>query len=218
MKNFLIILTLLTLFNCSDNDDIDLTLYNEKLTVLENLNNGVPVSDVVASVNEEDLIGLEFGGGHIYYVNQMRGTVMIAANYSDLGPISWGDHFDFTNSQLIGDGKQNTLDIVLGNANDNSNVPNGLEFGSDNYVFKIVTDLDYRNFNDWFVPSKNSAEAIFNNLHAHSLGDFDTSIFYWTSSKVEYQPFVISFNEVFDGEAFLGSCFDTNSVIIVREM
>ena len=69
-----------------------------------------------------------------------------------------------TNGDLIGDGFENTQQIVDGNLNDNSSVSNGLEFGSDDYAFKIVHDLEYKNYDDWFIPSSESAKAIYSNL------------------------------------------------------
>lgn len=226
MKKLLIILLTLTMFNCSKDDDeaqvevevIDLTTYNSEISVLENLENGVAVLDITEQLGIEALYGLEFGGGFIFHVNETDGTLMVATDYSVIGQTSWGDHFDLTNSAQIGDGLVNTQQIVDGNLNDNSMVPNGFEFGSDDYAFKIVTDLTYRNYDDWFIPSSGSMEAMFDNVHSQGLGDFDETLFYWTSTKEGYQPYVMSFNvNTFSGNAFLGTCFASNSVIIVRK-
>lgn len=219
MKNVYLIVLALLMFNCSNDDDTstDLTQYNANLSVLQNLDNGVAVLDITAEVGVEALYGLEYGGGYIYYVDDTDGSLMIATDYSEIGTKSWGDHFDLTNGDLIGDGQTNTQLLVDGNLNDNSTVPNGLEFGSDDYVFKIVTDLVYRDYDDWFVPSKGSIEAIFNNVHMQGLGNFDETLFYWTSTKVGYHPYVMSFNPNFGGGAFFGSCFDSSAIILVRK-
>lgn len=222
MKNLLFILLALTIFNCSknddDNEDIDITQFNSELSIIENLDNGVNVLDIKEQLGVEALYGIEYGGGFIFYVDETDGTVMVAADYSAIGPTSWGDHFDLTNSPLIGAGLENTQQIVDGNLNDNSNVPNGLEFGSDDYIFKIISDLEYRNYDDWFIPSSGSMKAIFDNVHAQGLGDFDETVFYWTSTKQGYSPYVMSFNaNFFNGDAFLGSCFNSNGALIVRK-
>ena len=205
------------MFNCSEDDTLDLTVFNLELSVLENLENGVPVLDISNELGVESLYGVAYGGGFIFNVDQTDGSLMVAADYSDLGPSAWGDHFDLTNGILIGNGLENTQQIVDGNLNDNSSVPNGLEFGSDDYVFKIVIDLEYRNYDDWFVPSSDSMRAIFDNVHSQGLGDFDETLFYWTSTKDGYQSFVMSFSSTFSGEPFLGSCFNSNGVLIVRK-
>lgn len=225
MKKVLFILLAVTFFNCSNDDDnftepevVDLTEFNAELSVLENLENGVAVLDITAQLGVEAFYGIEYGGGFIFHVDETDGTIMVATDYAVIGLTSWGDHFDFTNSTQIGDGLENTQQIVAGNLNDNSMVTNGLEFGSDDYAFKIVSDLEYRNYNDWFIPSSGSMEAIFNNVHTQSMGNFDETIFYWTSSKAGYQPYVMSFNlNTFGGECFLGTCFGSNNVILVRK-
>jgi len=70
MKNHIIYL-LLSLFivSCS-NDEIDLTVYNSEISAIENLNNGVPVLDIIAEIGISPLYGLEYGGGFIFHVNE----------------------------------------------------------------------------------------------------------------------------------------------------
>lgn len=218
MKKYLLILLALLVFNCSEDDTVDPTIFNENISIIENLENGVPVLDITSSLGVEVLYGLEYGGGYIYHVNEIDGTLMVATNYSQIGTKSWGDHFDLTNGEAFGDGESNTEQIVNGNLADNSNVSNGLEFGSDDYAFKIAYDLNYNAYDDWFIPSRQSIEAIFNNLHLQDIGNFDETLFYWTSSKAGYQPFVMSFNSNFGGETFLGSCFNSNAILLVRKI
>ena len=221
MKRLLFILLALTIFNCSNDDDtvesIDPTIFNSELSVMENLENGVAVLEITEQLGVQALYGIEYGGGFIFHVDETDGTLLVVTDYSSIGTTSWGDHFDLTNGALIGDGLENTQQIVEGNLNDNSSVPNGLEFGSDDYAFKIVADLEYQTYNDWFIPSSGSMRAIFENLHSQGLGDIDENLFYWTSTKDGYSPFVMSFNVSFGGEAFLGSCFSANSALIVRK-
>ncbi|SEC21747.1 hypothetical protein SAMN04489761_2402 [Tenacibaculum sp. MAR_2009_124] len=218
MKRFVFVVCILFTLSCSKNIEIDPTIFNEELSVLENLQNGVSTLQIANSLGKEALYGVNYEGGFIFHVNEINGSLLVACNYSEIGPKSWGDHFNLTTSNLISDGMKNTIQIIEGNAANNSNVTNGFEFGSDNYVFKIAYDLNYKNHDDWFIPSKESVEAIYLNLHEKGMGNFDESLFYWTSSKSGYEPYVMSFDSNFNGEAFLGSCFNSNSIIVVRKI
>jgi hypothetical protein len=107
--------------------------------------------------------------------------------------------------------------IVDGNQNDNS--ADGFEFGSDDYAFKIVSDLEYNDNNDWFIPSRDSMKAIFDNVHSQGFGNFNETLIYWSSTKIEYSPYVMGFNfDSWGGEAFLGSCASPNGILIARKI
>ncbi|CAI8425475.1 MAG: Uncharacterised protein [Flavobacterium sp. SCGC AAA160-P02] len=217
MKNHIIYL-LLSLFivSCS-NDEIDLTVYNSEISAIENLNNGVPVLDIIAEIGISPLYGLEYGGGFIFHVNETDGSLLVATDYSEIGDVAWGDVFDLDTSPEIGSGPENTEQIIIGNLNDNS--VNGTEFGSDNYAFKIVSDLEYRDFNDWFIPSSGSMKAIYDNVHSLGFGNFDETLIYWSSTKEGYFPYVMAFNfNSWGGEAFPGSCLVVNGVLIARKI
>ena len=218
MKKTLFILAALVVISCSKNDDLDPKSFNDNLSVLENLNNGVAVLAIADAVGIDALHGIEFGGGYIYHVDETDGSLLVANTYASVGEKSWGDHFDLTNGDLLGDGQENTSQIVEENLKDNSDVPNGLEFGSDDYAFKIVDDLVFEASDDWFIPSRASAEAIYNNVFAKGIEGFSEQAFYWTSTKQGYQPYVMSFNPNFDGKAFLGTCFGENSILIARKI
>ena len=104
-----------------------------------------------------------------------------------------------------------------GNQNDNSS--NGTEFGSDNYAFKIVDDLNHNGYNDWFIPSSGSMEIIYSNVHSLGLGNYNENLIYWSSSKEGYFPYVMAFNfESWGGLPFPGSCLDVNGLLIARKI
>ena len=154
------------IFSCSNDDDvtnlpevidpIDVTIFNPELSIIENLDNEVDVLDIVEALGVQTLYGIEYGGGFVFHVDETDGTLYVVKDYSSIGLTSWGDHFDLTTGALIGDGLESTQRIVEGNLNDNSSVPNGLEFGSDDYAFKIVADLEYQTYG--IVPAKLSEE------------------------------------------------------------
>ena len=205
---------------CSKDESVDLILhnaYNAEITVEQNLNNGVDILDILEANDVNSLYGIEYNGGFIFDVNIEDGSMIVATDYSQIGSVAWGDVFSLDTSAEIGTGDANTQMIVDGNQNDNSS--DGFEFGSDDYAFKIVSDLEYNNNNDWFIPSRDSMKAIFDNVHSLGFGNFNESLIYWSSTKVGYSPYVMGFNfDSWGGEAFLGSCASPNGILIARKI
>ena len=101
--------------------------------------------------------------------------------------------------------------IVDGNQNDNS--ADGV------FIWRIGPNegLDYNNNKD-YLPSKDSMQAIYDNVHAIGMGDFNENLTYWTSTKVGYAPFVMNFNISWGGIALPGLCTNANGIMIVREL
>ena len=89
----LLILSALLVFACSS-DDIDPTIFNTDLDILENLNNGVAPADIVENVGAEVLYGLYYGGGYIFHFDENDGGLIVATDYSQIGNKRWGDIFD----------------------------------------------------------------------------------------------------------------------------
>ena len=223
MKNLFLLFLSISLISCNvglsiDDEQFDPTIFNSEVSIIENLENGVNVLDIVSQTGIDALYGLEYGGGFIFHVDQIDGTLLVARDYPVAGIVAWGDHFDLITSSSIGDGLENTQIMVNRNAEDNSMVTNGLEFGSDNYVFKIALDLVHEGFDDWFIPTSDSMQAIFDNVYTKGMGNFNQTYIYWSSTKEGYYPYVMGFNlNSWGGETFTGSCFDVNGVLIVRK-
>jgi hypothetical protein len=213
----IIFISFATLFiiSCSNNDSIDLTVYNSELSIVQNLENGVLALDIAAEVGVVSLHGQEYAGGYIFHVDEIDGSVLIATDYSEAGIIAWGDIFDLDTNSIIGSGLSNTQEIVNGNANDNS--VNGIEHDGD-YAFKTVLDLEYNNFDDWFIPSRDSMQAIYDNVHVLGMGDFNEELTYWTSTKLGYSPYVMNFSIDWGGIALPGLCTNSNGIMIVRKL
>ena len=205
---------------CSKDESVDLIpqiVYNPEITVEQNLNNGVDILAILEANDVNSLYGIEYNGGFIFDVNIEDGSMIVATDYSQIGSVAWGDVFSLDTSAEIGTGDANTQMIVDGNQNDNSS--DGFEFGSDDYAFKIVSDLEYNDNNDWFIPSRDSMKAIFDNVHSLGFGNFNESLIYWSSTKVGYSPYVMGFNfDSWGGEAFLGSCASPNGILIARKI
>ena len=219
MKNNILksVLLFAVFFNCENEPVINPLEYNSDLTVQQNLVNGVSVIDILNFNDLSSFYGVEYGGGFIFHVNPSNGEIMVATDYSNIGDVAWDDIFNLDTSHAIGDGDLNTQQIIEGNQNDNSS--NGTEFGSDNYAFKIVDDLNYNGYNDWFIPSSGSMEVIYSNLHSLGLGNFNENLIYWSSTKEGYFPYVMAFNfESWGGLPFPGSCLDVNGLLIARKI
>ena len=221
MKNaFLIIFISLITFSCSKNEIyylIPQNIYDSNLSIEQNLNNGISVLEIIEVTDLNSLYGIEYGGGYIFHVNIEDGSLIVATDYSQIGSVAWGDVFSLDTNTEIGSGDQNTQMIIQGNENDHS--ADGFEFGSDDYAFKIVADLDYNNNNDWFIPSRDSMQAIYDNVYSLGFGNFDESLIYWSSTKQGYSPSVMGFNfDSWGGEPFLGSCASPNGILIARKI
>jgi len=216
MKKHILLLLFFLIFNCEDNS-VNPLEYNPDLTVKENLINGVSILEISFHHDISEFYGIEFGGGFIYHVNPIEGEMIVATDFSEIGSVAWGDVFDLDTDMSIGSGDLNTMLIIQGNENDNSS--NGIEFGSDNYAFKIVDDLDFNGFDNWFIPSSDSMAAIYQNIHSIGFGNFDESLIYWSSTKEGYFPYVMAFNfESWGGLPLPGSCLDANGLLISRKI
>ena len=218
MRNLLLILfSVATLISCENEPVFNPFEYNSNLTIKQNLTNGVTVVDILNYNDITSFYGIEYGGGFIFHVNPNNGEMIVATDYSEIGDVAWGDVFDLDTSHNIGDGDINTQLIIEGNQNDNSS--NGTEFGSDDYAFKIVYDLNYNGYSDWFIPSSGSMEIIYSNIHSLGFGNFNENLVYWSSTKEGYFPYVMAFNfESWGGLPFLGSCLDVNGLLIARKI
>jgi len=218
MRNLLLILfSVATLISCENEPVFNPFEYNSNLTIKQNLTNGVTVLDILNYNDITSFYGIEYGGGFIFHVNPNNGEMIVATDYSEIGDVAWGDVFDLDTSHNIGDGDINTQLIIEGNQNDNSS--NGTEFRSDDYALKIVKDLNYNGYSDWFIPSSGSMEIIYSNIHSLGFGNFNENLVYWSSTKEGYFPYVMAFNfESWGGLPFLGSCLDVNGLLIARKI
>jgi len=56
---------------------------------------------------------------------------------------------------------------------------------------QLVVEFDYNGFNDWFLPSKDELNLMYENLAQHGIGNFGSPLsqgtdFYWSSTQVRH--------------------------------
>ena len=159
-------------------------------------------------------------GGLIFYIDEADA---FSWTYLEVAPAStewtsnvWGG-FGTTvtgaDGTAIGTGAQNTIDIVT-------------QFGGQepyesktDYAAKLCSDLESGGYDDWFLPSKDELDAIWDNLvddgtGANSgVGGFATST-YWSSSE---DGSIIAWSQLFiNGFQYYGSKDDDRRVRAVR--
>ena len=128
----------------------------------------------------EDLYGLSYQGGLIFYLDIINGIGMIAAP-TDQGTAQWGCYGTYianASNSNIGAGNQNTNLIIT-------------ECTESGIAAEICTNLNLNNYDDWYLPSKDELNLLYNNLHLNGLGGFITgsagniSGWYWSSTEGE---------------------------------
>jgi hypothetical protein len=138
--------------------------------------NGKDESPLVTKI---DTIGQEYGGGIIAYILQPgdAGYIdgekhgLIAAPTDLARGAIWGcsgTQIAGADSTKMGYGNQNTQDIVAG-------------CSTAHIAAKFCSDLMLRGFNDWYLPSKDELNKLFQ--YKNNIGGF-ADTFYWSSSEI----------------------------------
>jgi hypothetical protein len=114
-------------------------------------------------------IGMAYGGGVIFYLDNTGVHGLIAANYDHTAWAQWGCYLNSIpgTSSEIGTGQTNTALIVA-------------ECGEPNRAARICDDLVLNGFDDWFLPSKDELNQLY--LQKNVVGGF-ISNFYWSSTE-----------------------------------
>ena len=91
----------------------------------------------------------------------------------------WGDDGTFRTGTAIGTGKANTATIV--NYTSSSRNPNAATASNDYSV-----TVGEKVYDDWFLPSKDELNEMYENLCKNGIGNFTTNNpYYWSSSENE---------------------------------
>ena len=115
-------------------------------------------------------IGQSYGGGIIFYIDGTEQHGLISATSDQSTGAEWGCYTTLisgADGTAIGTGNQNTLDIMAGCA-------------TAGIAARICGDLVLNGYSDWFLPSKDELNQMFQQKTA--IGGF-ANVFYWSSSE-----------------------------------
>ena len=126
--------------------------------------------------NDNIKIGQKLYGGIIFYIDESGKHGLVAANEDFAGEYIWGcygqDVLD-SDSQLLGSGFQNTLDI-------------GLDCKEFHNAAQLTLNYTYKTYKDWYLPSKDELITMYHNIGYGSLignvGKLEGN-WYWSSSE-----------------------------------
>jgi hypothetical protein len=116
-------------------------------------------------------VGQEYKGGIIAYVDYSGKHGLIAAPTDQSAGIQWYNGSFFVtdaNGTSMGEGKNNTKRIVQMQ-------------GNGNYAAKICDNLVLKGYDDWYLPSKDELNKLYQNRV--EIGGFDYTGSYWSSSE-----------------------------------
>lgn len=186
-------------------------------------------------------IGSIYEGGIVAYIDETGQHGLVVAN-KDLGKAIWGDQTIFLRTKTgYGEGKKNTM-LIVEKASSQKISWLGLTRKPIQTAARICAELTLNGYNDWFLPSKDELELIFDKLGNEQLiGLFDSSgqpiynfLFHeyvnWSSSeKNEKHAFYLGsykanretkcdcdFKNIFEGGTLYNGKVSNNSVIAVR--
>jgi len=127
-------------------------------------------SDYLERVLHIPEIGEFYAGGYVYYLNDNVGGMVVGRTATI--PLSqwgcWGTQVEATGEE-IGDGLQNTLNFI-------STCDEDLIGAWSSY------NWEDEGYDDWFLPSKESLQLIYENIYFVSIGGFQEDN-YWSSSE-----------------------------------
>ncbi|MFO7722150.1 MAG: DUF1566 domain-containing protein [Bacteroidales bacterium] len=128
--------------------------------------------------DDEIVIGLPYKGGIVGYIyvqgdpGYVAGEThgIIVAPYDNANNIHWATTEDATGAVevALGKGLFNTQQIIT-------------YHGSDPSAANVCDDLKIDDYSDWYLPSKDELEKIWENHQ--TIGGFDVNAHYWTSSE-----------------------------------
>jgi hypothetical protein len=119
-------------------------------------------------------------GGTIFYD---KGSYSDGWRYLEAAPAStewkskeWGvkgEAVPSADGTAVGTGRRNTEDIIAAQGR------------GDTYAAQLCAGLTYGGYSDWFLPSKDELDLMYENLHQQGIGGF-AGANYWSSSEYSY--------------------------------
>ena len=121
------------------------------------------------------LVGQQFGGGIIFYIDSTGQHGLIAAKADTEEPALWAykDSLLGVRSSKVGAGKRNTRKIyfILGDQGE----------GSD-YAALRALEYTYKGLHDWYLPSKEELNLLY--MQKERIGGF-SPFAYWSSTEFD---------------------------------
>ena len=139
-------------------------------------------NEVSFTTGEQGLnIGDLANGGIVFWIDPDDYTKGLVSALEDQAITQWGCYGEYifnASDTLIGSGLSNTIEII----NNCSEM---------NIAARVCNDLSLNGFDDWFLPSKDELNLMYENLHLIGLGGFENGEgnccngWYWSSSDGE---------------------------------
>jgi hypothetical protein len=147
-------------------------------------------------------------GGIVFYD---KGAISDGWRYLEAAPAEteftaqWGAYGDDVarTDVAVGTGKRNTQVIV----------ERLRQLGENGRAAQLCASLDFDGYKDWFLPSKDELNLMWQNLKRKGLGSFSNS-YYWSSSQ--YYTNYSWYQRFSDGNPFSASKYSTSSVRAAR--
>jgi len=117
------------------------------------------------------LIGDFYEGGYIFYLDNTLKIGLVCAPYDQSDSIVWWNGSNITTGAYgtkVLTGQANTTAIVSAQ-------------GIGSYAAKLCDDLVLNGHSDWFLPSYDELDLMYENLYKNNIGSLDG--WYWTSSE-----------------------------------
>lgn len=167
---FIIISSILFINSCKKEEE---ALVCTNLQV--ELAKGTSISTILETCHVKFLYGLRYEGGLLFYIDEADASGLVVSQ-EDLGPMKW----DFNDPALIA----GTTDVEIGLGKENTDKIVEV-IGEGIYAAKACSDLELNGYSDWFLPSKNELDAIYQTLYLKGKGEFKDyyAEYYWTSSE-----------------------------------
>jgi len=139
----------------------------------ESISPNVNIDAIRFSKNDENFngsVGDSYQGGIVAYIDETGKHGLIAASVDQSAGIQWYNGSSIMTGAFgtaLGTGKSNTTRIVQAQ-------------GEGGYAAKLCDDLVLNGYSDWFLPSKDELNILYQNRNA--IGGFSSG-YYWSSSE-----------------------------------
>ena len=181
---FLLLISFLFLLSCEDDGPIIESINENEIIEKETLE------------NETLELGGNYQGGIIFYIDETGQHGLIAAKEDQSITDPWrNQELLITGAVSLSNGKDNTKLIIDAQGN------TGL------YAAKICSDYESGGYNDWFLPSKDQLNILYQNKH---LMEGFVEQLYWSST--EYEIGIAWVQDFTSGEQHLDNTSDSANV------